>query len=135
MSVKAIASSNLLRLNRILKRRNDPDYTATFDKRMEPDYPRAEIVEDVKIGAEGAMLPRNVPASEVLIKVDLSYVPGEPDPLEVYPCDPDRLGRKNTREEKGIFTLSDIVLAKYPALFKAIDQFNSEELVVKKEAV
>ncbi|GEM_PF-6430955 len=135
MSVEPLASSvaaaNVARFNRIFVTRKDPDYIAAPDQRMRPNYPNAEVVKDVSIGQGGQILSRGMPASHVLVKVELSYIPGEPDPLEVLPPHPDDLDRNHTKEEKGIFELDPKVVAKYPALFLAAEEFNVDKQPTK----
>lgn len=129
MSLEPVAGSvsavNLARFVRIFVDRRDPDYTAIPDERMKPDFPNAEVVKGVSIGEGGQILSNKAQASHVLVKVDLSYIPGEPDPLEVYPQDPNDLRRNHNTEEKGIMALDPKVVAKYPALFLAADEFNA----------
>jgi hypothetical protein len=129
MSLEPVAGSvstvNLARFVRIFVDRRDPDYTATPDERMKPHFQNAEVVKGVSIGEGGQILSKKAQASHVLVKVDLSYIPGEPDPLEVYPQDPDDLGRNHNKQEKGIMALDPEIVAKYPALFLAADEFNA----------
>lgn len=121
----SVAAVNLARFVRIFVDRKDPDYNAVPDERMKPDFPKAEVVKGVSVGEGGQILSKKAPASHVLVKVDLSYIPGEPDPLEVYPPSLDDLDRNHTKDEKGIMALDPKVVAKYPALFMAADEFNT----------
>ena len=131
MSVEPLASSvaaaNVTRFMRIFVTRKDPDYEAVPDERMLPDFPKAEVVKNVSVGQGGQILSRGMPPSHVLVKVELSYIPDEPDPLEVYPPNLDDLDRNHTKEEKGIMALDPKVVAKYPALFMAADMFNADK--------
>lgn len=130
-----LVTSNHQKLERIFKLHKDSDYKAVKDERYEGMYPVAEVVTGVNIGEGGEILPKN-PSSDkpVVVAVELSYIPGQHDPLEVLPCNEEFLGRKHNKEEKGIFALDDKVVDRYKALFEAAKLFNTSEVNVQKIA-
>ena len=127
-----LVTSNLRRLqNMFLNNNSDPEYKAVQDERY-PDYPGAVIVQGVNIGERGGILSRIIADGVgAKMKVDLSYIPGEPDPLAILPSEGETKERAWNRDEKGIFEMSDSALKKYRALFMAADIFNNEKEILR----
>ena len=123
---------NLLRFkNMFLNNNSDPEYKAVKDERY-PDYPGAVVVQGVNIGERGKILSRVISDGVgTKVKVDLSYIPGEPDPLQVLPCEADCAERPLNRNEKDILAMNDPALKKYRTLFMAADLFNNEKEILR----
>ena len=128
-AMSKLVGLNAVRIRRILETRNDPDYKAIPDVRYTDINPNAEVVKGVNIGEHGEILSQAVEAGKkILVRVDLSYAPGDSDPLEVFPCDDEwEPGKRKPKEQCEIATLGDEAYRKYPALLMAIDNFNRQE--------
>lgn len=123
--ITSTACLNTARLRRIFVTRTDPDYIAVSDQRWQSERPNAEIVRGVSVGERGQILSKAMPSSCVKAKVDLSFDPDDPCPLEVDLCGTEDLGRRHNEQEGRVFSLDDFFQAEYPALFGAQAMFNS----------
>ncbi len=135
-ALSSVVSLNTQKLFNIFKDRKDSDYTAVPDVRYNDINRNAVVAKGVNVGEVGEILPLNVGKDrQILVRVDLSYAPGENIALEILPCADDCLNiRKRTQDHRDIAVENDRAHAKYPALYQAAENFNSGEIVESKIA-
>ncbi len=120
--IAGLATVNLNLLTKVFIGHNDRDYKSVPDERFnKEEFPNAEVLQDVPIGEDGEILPKNYSQKKALALVDFNFIPGEADPLEIFPSE----GKsKRNKLEKSIGEEGDFAINTLAALYKAKDLFN-----------